>query len=231
MAVAQRFSVLLGLAGMLAGCLVENEDYAPPSEPKPENTYQLRDPVPVQYVIDGDTFAILRPIRDETTGEILELRPYTIRLKGINTPEREHECWDIGDCPAGQDCAYRDGDELCGFPGNDEPEPEECYQGAKEYTYAHIGNEVDLTFDSECTGNPADVSLDILFEVCVGYYGRVLAYVTLADGSDLGALLIQNGLSPAFAYQDEQYDRRTQYESLEAQAQANALGIWGPGCP
>lgn len=57
-----------------------------------------------------------------------------------------------------------------------------------------------------------------------GRYGRVLAYVELDDGTLLNARLIGAGLSPS----DDRWShsRLEAFERLEAEAQAQGLGLW-----
>jgi len=55
-------------------------------------------------------------------------------------------------------------------------------------------------------------------------FGRLLAYVTLPDGRDLGRLLITEGLAEAF--RSTRYGRKKLYHQLEAQARKARLGIW-----
>lgn len=61
-------------------------------------------------------------------------------------------------------------------------------------------------------------------------YGRLLAYIILPDGRDVGELLITEGL--ATYYRDDNYDKKDLYKSLEEMAQTSSLGIWDTNlCP
>ena len=62
-----------------------------------------------------------------------------------------------------------------------------------------------------------------------GRYGRVLAHVELADGSQLGARLIEAGLSPA----DDRWSHSqlTVYAVLELTARAKGVGQWAQHRP
>ena len=60
-------------------------------------------------------------------------------------------------------------------------------------------------------------------------YGRVLAYVTMPDGNDLGALLLREGL--ARAYTAESFSRKNDYLRLEQEARTQGTGIWGDNPP
>lgn len=55
-------------------------------------------------------------------------------------------------------------------------------------------------------------------------FGRLLAYVTLPDGRDLGGLLISEGLAEAF--HSTSYGRKKIYHQLQEQARAARRGIW-----
>jgi len=55
-------------------------------------------------------------------------------------------------------------------------------------------------------------------------FGRLLAYVTLPDGQDLGRILISEGLAEAFHH--AQYSRKRLYHDLEAKAKLSRLGMW-----
>jgi micrococcal nuclease len=57
-------------------------------------------------------------------------------------------------------------------------------------------------------------------------YGRLLAYVTLPDGADLGRILISEGLAEAFHHAE--YSRKRLYHELESKAKQARLGIWSP---
>lgn len=56
-------------------------------------------------------------------------------------------------------------------------------------------------------------------------YGRRLAYVRLADGRDLGAVLIASGW--ARAYRRFAYGRKAEYVRLEEEARRAGRGLWG----
>lgn len=57
-------------------------------------------------------------------------------------------------------------------------------------------------------------------------YRRVLAYVSLDDGSLLNQRLIETGLSPAVVGFPIRSDRRRLFEDTERVAQSGVLGIW-----
>ncbi len=112
-------------------------------------------------------------------------------------------------------------EETVRLKGLDTPElysdPPEAYAAeARAFTQAHAGTEVDLIFDSLC-GTPS---------ACRDGYGRLLAYVRVANGDDLGAEVLAHGLAEVYVFNNEQFDRRSAYEALEAQAQADGLGMW-----
>lgn len=108
------------------------------------------------------------------------------------------------------------------FKGVDTPElsqPAEPYaEEARSYVLSHVGNQVDLIFDSLCV-QPPD---------CRDTYDRLLAYIRLADGGDIGAQLISAGLARVYVYQNENFDRKAEYLALQSEAQDAELGIWCP---
>lgn len=72
------------------------------------------------------------------------------------------------------------------------------------------------------------------FESAQGYrdtYGRLLAYVELADGTDLGEKMLRDGYAREFAY-GQGHTRRDSYIAAEESARSNAMGLWSPEtCP
>lgn len=100
-------------------------------------------------------------------------------------------------------------------------ETDDCYgQAAKAYVRQAVqGKDVTLTFD------PTHCSLDKPTE-CRGNYGRVLAYITLDDGSVLNEALIEHGYVRVYRY--KYYHRDTaKYRRLEDTAKAAKVGLWG----
>ena len=57
-----------------------------------------------------------------------------------------------------------------------------------------------------------------------GSYGRLLAYIELSDGTDLGEQLLTNGLG--YAYTQYPCSRRNHYIELERTARAAKIGLW-----
>jgi micrococcal nuclease len=56
-------------------------------------------------------------------------------------------------------------------------------------------------------------------------YGRLLAYVELPDGTDLGAKMIEDGYAHEFAYKAT-YARQGLYQEAELFAVENEVGLW-----
>ncbi len=109
------------------------------------------------------------------------------------------------------------------FKGVDTPElatADRFAQEALDYTQTHIGTEIDLEFDGLCPEPP--------LVLCRDGYGRLLAYIRLASGGDLGAELLALGLARVYIFQGEDFDRKELYLDIEAQARAAGLGVWGP---
>ena len=55
-------------------------------------------------------------------------------------------------------------------------------------------------------------------------YGRLLAYVTLPDGTDLGAEIIRRGFG--HAYTKYPCERADEYRRLEREAREAGRGLW-----
>jgi micrococcal nuclease len=58
-------------------------------------------------------------------------------------------------------------------------------------------------------------------------FGRLLRYVETADGTDVGAALVADGLAIARRYEPDTA-RATTYERLQADARATGIGLWAP---
>lgn len=102
------------------------------------------------------------------------------------------------------------------------PTPEPYAEDAKQFTAQHAlpAFDVGLEFDDERCGSlpfPAG---------CLDYYDRLLAYVRTATQEDLSALLLANGL--ARVYTASTCGRQEAYLQIQAQAQADGVGIWSP---
>lgn len=62
-------------------------------------------------------------------------------------------------------------------------------------------------------------------------YGRLLAYVELPDGTDLGEAMLRDGYAREFTY-DQPYARRDAYIAAENEALETQSGLWSPAtCP
>ena len=57
-------------------------------------------------------------------------------------------------------------------------------------------------------------------------YGRLLAYVNLATGPDVGLHLIRRGFALVYVYNSRPFARFTQYDAAERQASSSRLGAW-----
>jgi micrococcal nuclease len=58
-------------------------------------------------------------------------------------------------------------------------------------------------------------------------YGRVLAYVRLANGSLYNDYMIQNGFAREYTYFKEAYKYQAQFKADEVAAKKARLGLWG----
>ncbi len=111
------------------------------------------------------------------------------------------------------------------FKGVNTPElhpdpPEPFAQEARDFTFENIGTQVELVFDSGCPQPPLELCRDTTPS------HRLLAYIRLSNGNDLGTELLSRGLAQIYIWDNEMFDKRTEYEQLQAQAQAAGLGIW-----
>lgn len=62
-------------------------------------------------------------------------------------------------------------------------------------------------------------------------YNRLLRYVHLLDGTDIGKLLIEEGYAHEYTY-NSPYLRQKEYQTAEETARKNASGFWNPTtCP
>ncbi len=79
---------------------------------------------------------------------------------------------------------------------------------------------VGLEFDDEaCAIIPFPSS-------CFDGFDRMLAYIRTAQGYDLNAMLLAGGFATVFEWED--FDRKADYLAIQAQAQSEGVGIWGP---
>ncbi len=111
--------------------------------------------------------------------------------------------------------------------------PELSLDSNKPFEYGDI---IDMTclmdFGSmakSCT-NDLIIHKEILieFDVSAGFtdtYGRLLAYVYMLNGTDVGVLLIQNGF--ARVYTEEDFSKKHSYLLHENIAKQNKTGLWG----
>lgn len=58
-------------------------------------------------------------------------------------------------------------------------------------------------------------------------YGRLLRYIELNDGTDVGLALIQQGFAQEFTY-DVPRARQAAYQAAEASSRAAGSGLWAP---
>jgi micrococcal nuclease len=58
-------------------------------------------------------------------------------------------------------------------------------------------------------------------------YGRLLAYVRLPNGRDLGLELVREGAASVYVYNNKPFAKLRSYSTAEAQAKQASQGIWG----
>ncbi len=94
--------------------------------------------------------------------------------------------------------------------GIDTPEKDEClYTEAKNYTSSLFTETHEVVIISDQRRDQ---------------YGRLLAYIQLPDGRDVGELLIDAGL--ATYYRNDTYSNKELYSATEQKAQNANRGIW-----
>lgn len=57
-------------------------------------------------------------------------------------------------------------------------------------------------------------------------YGRLLAYVNLSTGTDVGLQLIRHGFARVYVFNSRPFARFSQYDAAERQASSNHTGTW-----
>ena len=99
---------------------------------------------------------------------------------------------------------------------DDDPEP--YAEDARSFALQSAGLEIGLEYDAACepdTGPP-----------CLDTYDRVLAYVRMSDGGDLGEELVRRGFAKLLVFDDQPFDRLDDYVAAQTEAQTSGLGIW-----
>jgi endonuclease YncB( thermonuclease family) len=97
------------------------------------------------------------------------------------------------------------------------PTPKPYAVAARDFTTAAIKQQVELSFDSHCGGTAAS---------CRDIYNRILAYVKLNNGSDLGEDLLNQGLAKVYIYHHEAFDKIAEYKTIEKRAKRANVGLW-----
>ncbi len=100
--------------------------------------------------------------------------------------------------------------------GIDAPETSECWgaQATEAAAALLTGTRVQLIAD------PSQADTD--------RYGRLLRYVLLPDGTDLGTRMITDGNAYEYTY-DAPYDNQDAYRSAQAASEADGRGLWSAG--
>jgi len=94
------------------------------------------------------------------------------------------------------------------------PQGEECY-GAEASDFARtLLSDTSVQLVPDSTQAKRDVN------------GRILAYVTMEDGQDVGEFLIVEGYAREYTYA-EAYGKQAAYRAGEATAQLEKKGMWG----
>lgn len=92
----------------------------------------------------------------------------------------------------------------------------ECFGNeASDFNRALVlGRDVELRYDQECRDR----------------YGRLLAYVSVAEG-EVDSLLVERGFACVLHIPPNGRDRVSEFEALEARAKAEGRGLWGACSP
>jgi len=112
------------------------------------------------------------------------------------------------DCPETDVSANIPGE----YPGVDDPSHLALWgKNAREFTVDTL-DDTDITLEFDSQAGIRD------------RYDRLLAYVILPDGTDLGSLLLGNGM--ARVYTEEEFSREADYLVLETTARTGEVGLW-----
>ena len=91
--------------------------------------------------------------------------------------------------------------------------PVECFgHEASTYTTSHLLNQ-SITLSSDPTQSNTDK------------YGRLLRYITLADGTDYNKQIIADGYAYEYTY-DVPYQRQHAYRDAQTDARTHGRGLW-----
>lgn len=98
----------------------------------------------------------------------------------------------------------------------DPRKPIQCYgPEASDHTKQVLADQM-VTLTSDTVSGDRDI------------YGRLLRYVTLADGSDYGQALLSEGYAREYDYKGQRYSKRSVYRAAQTEAKAAKRGLWSP---
>ena len=117
------------------------------------------------------------------------------------------------------------------------------YKGAQEETVRLIGIDTPETEHSpagyECYSEeatieamrllPKDTEVTLLSDETQAErdsYDRLLGYITLPDGTDFGARMIEGGFAREYTHKGSAYEYQDTYRSVEDEAETAKLGLW-----
>ena len=106
----------------------------------------------------------------------------------------------------------------------DSPEKYATRYGSPDECGSHAASAFMERFDGRRVVLVSDPSQD-----AVDRYGRLLRYVQLTGGKDLGAAEVARGLAMPYVY-DTPGRRYAHYRKLALAARAAGRGSWGPPC-
>ena len=104
--------------------------------------------------------------------------------------------------------------------------PEPFAQDAVDYVVTRAGIQVGLEWDSACTDPFGTCQQGVDGQGCFDRYCRLLAYVRLVDGGDLGEELLEEGFAQVYRFNNELFDRLSAYLNAEDNARQSRRGQW-----
>ena len=113
-----------------------------------------------------------------------------------------------------------DQEETVRFVGIDAPETEYAPTGYECFSAEATERAKELLSVNEVTFVP-DASQAERDE-----YGRLLGYLTLPNGTDFGAQMIEGGYAKEYTFKGQPYERQAVYQEIEQLAETAGAGLW-----
>lgn len=90
----------------------------------------------------------------------------------------------------------------------------------------HYGPEASREAKRLLVGYQVRIDTDPYRRVHVDKWGRLVAYVTLPDGTDYGLHMLEAGFARENTFAGQHYARRAEYETAQLYAWGNRSGLW-----